>query len=244
MSFFNFDNKSNYIDRLTSLPNKNYYIDNLYQTALKMVNDRKKDIVWTVMFCDIDGLKLVNDLHGHTEGDMIIKKMADIIKDCIIINRGLSDGPVDGVKQKDNINEVIHLGGDEFVIILSKCNKTDAKLIKDCIYNKVNEDNNLLGATLSIGISDTMDIPLKDDIDVGNSKSVLTYIREIIHLADRNMYSEKNNFNSFSKDELLNHRLKCINRMGNQIGIDFTLEESNFILSSIEDIELKRNRMN
>ena len=32
------------------------------------------------MFCDIDGLKLVNDLHGHTEGDIIIKRWLTLLK--------------------------------------------------------------------------------------------------------------------------------------------------------------------
>lgn len=246
MNLFNHDNQSNYIDRLTSLPNKNYYIDNLYPITLQMIKDVKKGGVWSIMFCDINGLKLVNDIYGHVEGDRIIKKTANILKECIRINRELPDSIVqtNSESAKNKNGGAIHLGGDEFLVILPKCNKNGAELIKKRIYNKIAEKNKALkGASLSIGIADTLDVPLKNDINIYDAKSVLAYIKEIVHLADKNMYEEKNNLNFMTKDELLNYRLKCINRLGNQIGIDFTLEESYLILDSIESVEQKRKRM-
>ncbi len=52
-----------------------------------------------IVFIDIDGLKIVNDKHGHTEGDFYIKSVADIINTSF---------------KNDMISRY---GGDEFIII-------------------------------------------------------------------------------------------------------------------------------
>jgi diguanylate cyclase (GGDEF)-like protein len=53
-----------------------------------------------VVLCDLDGLKLINDTHGHADGDLAIRCLA----------RGLEDG----FRQSD---VVARLGGDEFAVL-------------------------------------------------------------------------------------------------------------------------------
>ncbi len=68
-----------------------------------------------VAFVDLDGLKIVNDYHGHEEGDFYIKTVAEILQDYF----------------KDDV--VCRYGGDEIVIV-GKCN-TDDEVTKRLIQS-------------------------------------------------------------------------------------------------------------
>ena len=193
MEFNNIENNSNYISRLTLMHNKNYYIDNLYLISLRMIKDIYKGEVSSIMFCDINGLKLVNDSSGHLEGDKIIRRIANIIRNCVKKGNNLSDNITNPTSQESDKrkNEIIHLGGDEFLVVLPKCNKEKARTIKENIYNIIDEKIEFLdGASLSIGIADTTDIELPKNIDISNIEEVVEYAHAIIKLADKNMYKE------------------------------------------------------
>jgi len=64
----------------------------------------------TVLLMDLDGLKAVNDRHGHAAGDTVIKNFADRLQRAI---RG-SD-------------LAVRLGGDEFMAILPECRADEVK---------------------------------------------------------------------------------------------------------------------
>src|ERR1700678_1500787 len=64
----------------------------------------------TVLLMDLDGLKSVNDKHGHAAGDTVIKSFADRLQRAI---RG-SD-------------LAVRLGGDEFMAILPECRCEEVK---------------------------------------------------------------------------------------------------------------------
>ncbi len=52
------------------------------------------------VFCDVNSLKTVNDTMGHAEGDKLIKKMADVLREAFADE------------------EIFRISGDEFVVIL------------------------------------------------------------------------------------------------------------------------------
>lgn len=64
----------------------------------------------TVLLMDLDGLKSVNDKHGHAAGDTVIKSFADRLQRAI---RG-SD-------------LAVRLGGDEFMAVLPECRCEEVK---------------------------------------------------------------------------------------------------------------------
>ncbi len=79
-------------DPLTYLYTRNY-ADELIQKMIDAHN------FFFVAFVDLDGLKIVNDEHGHEEGDFYIKTVAEILQDYF----------------KDD--SVCRYGGDEIVIV-------------------------------------------------------------------------------------------------------------------------------
>jgi diguanylate cyclase (GGDEF)-like protein/PAS domain S-box-containing protein len=84
-------------DPLTGLPNRRMLMERLGQAV--SVSERG-GMELAVAFLDLDGLKRLNDEHGHEAGDVLLKTVAERIAGCI--------------RQSDTI---ARLGGDEFVLV-------------------------------------------------------------------------------------------------------------------------------
>ncbi len=86
------------IDDLTGLYNRRGFIA-LAEQQLKMA--RRKEIRLLVVFADLDGLKAINDAHGHVVGSEAIVEAANVLRDTF------RDSDI-----------VARFGGDEFVMLL------------------------------------------------------------------------------------------------------------------------------
>ncbi|HET9443484.1 MAG TPA: EAL domain-containing protein, partial [Acidimicrobiales bacterium] len=84
-------------DPLTGLPNRSLLVDRLAQ-ALRHLRRRPGWV--SVMFCDIDRFKVVNDSLGHQAGDELLVEVSRRIE------RGLRQG-----------DTATRFGGDEFVVV-------------------------------------------------------------------------------------------------------------------------------
>ncbi|MBF0337538.1 MAG: EAL domain-containing protein [Nitrospirae bacterium] len=127
-----------HFDALTDLPNRTLFYDRLSYT---LGQARRYDRKFALLFLDLDGFKYVNDTLGHDMGDVLLKKAAKKLPLC--------------VRDSDT---VAHIGGDEFVIILSVLNKTSdaaivAEKILDIFTKPFQLDNHECVVGVSIGIS-------------------------------------------------------------------------------------------
>ena len=64
----------NYHDVLTGVYNRAFFNKKLVEL------DNEEHLPLSVIFGDINGMKLVNDAFGHNEGDNILIEVADILK--------------------------------------------------------------------------------------------------------------------------------------------------------------------
>ena len=125
-----------YHDQLTGLYNRRFYEEELIRL------NTERNIPITLIMADVNGLKLTNDAFGHKAGDMLLEKIADILK------RECGD------------NEIItRIGGDEFVILLPRTDEKEAekivRRIKVAIENE-KPDNVIL--SISIGFDVKQDV--------------------------------------------------------------------------------------
>ncbi|MBU3159744.1 diguanylate cyclase [Clostridium frigoris] len=123
-------------DYLTSVYNHKYF----YESFNKKINEGHKQI--SIMFCDIDKFKLINDSYGHEVGDLILREIAKTMK-VVVKDTGM----------------VFRYGGEEFVIILCDYTSEEAlieadEIRKSIIKNQLlQEYSDLHPITISIGIA-------------------------------------------------------------------------------------------
>lgn len=129
-----------YYDKLTGLFNRGYYD----YMAEKIIAQGKYPL--SVIICDINGLKTINDTLGHEEGDEFLKESAKILK---------SSCPEEAL--------ICRWGGDEFVILLENCDEKEADKISQIIKNNI-EQNIKYDNSLSVGYSTLNSIT--DDINL------------------------------------------------------------------------------
>ncbi len=85
---------------------------------------------------DLDGLKRINDIHGHPVGNRALCRLANVLK---IHCRGI-DTPA-------------RYGGDEFALVLPECGLEFARTITDRLSERLANDGELPSLSVSIGFS-------------------------------------------------------------------------------------------
>jgi len=92
------------VDALTGLHNRAFVFDMLSK-VINMI-ERNGSSEYCIAYLDIDNFKRVNDLYGHSKGDLVLREVARILQE------NFRSGDVVG-----------RIGGDEFIVIVYDCKK-------------------------------------------------------------------------------------------------------------------------
>jgi diguanylate cyclase (GGDEF)-like protein len=149
-------------DPLTGLFNRRYFHERIFEEIERV---KRHSECFTVFVIDIDNFKSINDRHGHSTGDEILKMVAHTIRDAV-----------------RSMDVVARYGGEEFAVILPHTTKRDAYDIAERMRRGVEKDAMFtdtieLHPTVSIGIAEFPH-------DAGS-------IDEIVNKADQAMYMAK-----------------------------------------------------
>ena len=119
-------------DALTGLANRVLFADRLDRALLQ------PDAEVSVLFCDLDDFKLVNDQLGHEAGDQLLRHVAARLLDCVRVT-----------------DTVARLGGDEFAILLE--DGADAVQVADRVVQSMQREVSVQGrpvrTSISVGIA-------------------------------------------------------------------------------------------
>jgi len=153
-----------YVDQLTNIPNRRAY-DERFKHELQATKRSGKE--FSLFLIDIDNFKEYNDIYGHENGDIILFRVSNQIKNTL--------------PRKTDF--LARYGGEEIVVILSYTSLEEAQIVAkkilQCIldlniehsYSKFNQ---LL--TVSIGVTSTK-----------------TCIENVVDNADQALYKAKHN---------------------------------------------------
>lgn len=149
-------------DGLTDLPNRALFLDRLRSSLSQAVRDGQP---LAVLMLDMNGLKPINDHHGHRAGDAALLEFA----------RRLAAG----VRQSDT---AARLGGDEFALLLRPLaadGGVDATVKR--LGEQLNGSFRFEGRTLRVGAS----------IGAACFPADGSEVAHLLELADQRMYAQK-----------------------------------------------------
>ncbi len=121
------------IDELTGLYNRRGFV-NVAREELALASEEKRPAL--LIFADLDGLKPINDNHGHAAGDWAIGKAADALKLAFT--------------SQDVVGRI---GGDEFVALTFEAEPNAEERLRSVIDAAMEKFNQESGKPYRLGIS-------------------------------------------------------------------------------------------
>jgi diguanylate cyclase (GGDEF)-like protein/PAS domain S-box-containing protein len=106
-------------DSLTGLLNRIELEDILAQL---LIDAREPKVKHALMYIDLDQFKIINDTCGHGAGDKLLREVSRLMESCI-----------------RSTDKIARIGGDEFAVILEKCEADAALKIAELLCKSVDE---------------------------------------------------------------------------------------------------------
>jgi len=120
------------LDGLTGLWNR-ARIDQLF--AEEFARARRYGTPFSVILLDIDHFKHVNDDHGHTVGDSVLRQFAALLRDNV-----------------RSVDKVGRLGGEEFLLLLPDTDSAGLKAAAEHLLQQVNQGLSSPGGAVTVSI--------------------------------------------------------------------------------------------
>jgi diguanylate cyclase (GGDEF)-like protein len=121
-------------DDLTSLYNHRHFFKTLESELARL--KRQKTSLSLLMF-DVDNFKKYNDTYGHVEGDRVLRKIGEIVRQSI----------------RSNVDSGYRYGGDEFAALLIGATLDQAMTIAERIRVSI-EQAGFHDITVSLGLAE------------------------------------------------------------------------------------------
>jgi diguanylate cyclase (GGDEF)-like protein len=175
-----------HFDSLTGLANRRRFMEQLERARSRCEGDAQK---MALLYMDLDQFKRINDTLGHSAGDELLRKVADVLFEKV------RSTDLVGRPSSTDESEISRLGGDEFAVMLTRIEtREDAKRVASRILASLQKpivvEGHEITATVSIGIAVYPD----------DGEDVETLVKH----ADRALYHAKergrNGFQFFSEE--------------------------------------------
>lgn len=167
-----------YWDLLTDLPNRIQFTFLLKQ-AIELHQHAKQNAPENscyVVMLDLDRFKLVNDIMGHSFGDLMLKRVADLLREAL------------------PETQLARLGGDEFALLLPDSNLESARNIAKTILKLLESPITIEEQTIDLGAGiGIAGYPADGD----NAETLLSRAEVAMYSAKRNVGS---NFTMYSPE--------------------------------------------
>ncbi len=155
-------------DGLTRLLNRTMGLHYLDQ---EMARSARTGTALTLLLCDLDYFKQLNDSYGHLQGDHALRVTADVLRHT--------------VRRSDSVSRY---GGEEFLVMLPETSTAEASVLAARLHTAIENRGREIG------------LPLTVSIGLATSRYGDTW-ETILHRADQALYASKDRGrNRFSAD--------------------------------------------
>ncbi len=151
-------------DALTGLHNFRYFYDRLEE---EIARAERRGTPLAVAYFDIDGLKRVNDSHGHIAGDAVLRTLGSAI---------------DGHVRTEDVPA--RYGGDEFAIVMPETAREEAEKVVDRLMELLDSSR------IELGGERTIAMPARS-WGVSSYPADGTTAKELVENADARAYARK-----------------------------------------------------
>ena len=153
-------------DPLTGLYNRRHFEERLV-SEMSAAQRHQRPV--SLLMCDVDHFKAINDRHGHLAGDETLKMVAFVLR---------------GAVRKEDV--LARYGGEEFVVIARETPLRGAQALGERIRRAVEASRCTwqgvdLGVTASVGVATWLGPEIREGISE----------RELLETADRALYMAK-----------------------------------------------------
>ena len=156
-------------DDLTNTFNRSYF-DRSLEGMIEKAN-KYSEVPFSIFLIDVNGLKRVNDVFGHQDGDALIIKVAEVL-----------------TKVSRETDIVARLGGDEFIILSPSTSLDGAQILLE----RIREEEKKSEILCMHANGDQETIPVRMSIGVASSNEETP--DDALKLADSRMYEDKKQF--------------------------------------------------
>lgn len=148
-------------DGLTGLANRNLF---RVRVATSLARSQRNETGLAVLFIDLDGFKVVNDVNGHAAGDQLLTEVAKRIHGSIRAS-----------------DFAARLGGDEFAIALTDASITNAAMFAGKLIDEISRPYELGSVVASVSAS----------VGVAAFPETTADVETLLSAADEAMYLAK-----------------------------------------------------
>lgn len=154
-------------DPLTGTYNRRYLMERLPQ---EIERARRYVRPLSIVLCDADHFKQVNDTHGHLAGDEVLRGFATLLMQF----------------SRADVDWVVRYGGEEFIIVLPETAHSDAMAFADKMCTAI-EAHTFKSATGTLAVTASFGVASLDSAPPGEAGSVDC----LISCADACLYQSK-----------------------------------------------------
>lgn len=205
-----------YYDKLTNVYNRGYY-----EYIISKI-DSEANLPLTIIIGDLNGLKITNDTFGHSEGDKLLKKAAEIFKiSC------------------SNNAIICRWGGDEFTILIPNTDENEGEKICAKIKEKCNDEKNVkiniaLGYSTKKSFDETIDSVIADAEEKMYRNKLLEHAssrNSIISSLTKTLWEK-----SFESEEHSQRIFNLCTKVGDKLNLTSSQLDELWILAKLHDI--------
>jgi diguanylate cyclase (GGDEF)-like protein len=120
-------------DGLTGLYNHAYLLEALRKEVLR---SRRHELKLSLVLIDIDDFKKINDTKGHVEGDRVLVRTAQLVRESL-----------------REIDTAARYGGEEFAVLLPETSRTGAYVVAERIRSRIQTRSKSVRGSFAVTVS-------------------------------------------------------------------------------------------